>query len=97
MDERETDKSSKLPGIYRHKETGAEVELKIQPKLGTPLINAFIRSGFEYVGPAPKAELKPEVVSEPKDEYTQAETKSGAIQYRKNGKLISKDEYDKSI
>ena len=57
MLETETDKSSKLPGIYRHKETGVEVELTVQPKLGTPLINAYIKMGFEYVRPAVKEEV----------------------------------------
>lgn len=61
MNEVETDKSKKLPGIYRHKDTGVEVELKVQPKLGTPLINAYIRSGFEYVG----EKTEEVVVSEP--------------------------------
>lgn len=103
MNERETDKSAKLPGVYRHKVTGVEVTLKTQPKLGTPLINAYIRSGFEYVGPKPVKDVS-EVVSDTTesgavdvvegDKFTETKTKNGTIQYRKNGKLISKEEYE---
>lgn len=77
-------------GIYKHKETGVEVELNATAE-GTALIDAFVQVGFVYVGP------KPEVVSQPIDEYTESATKMGAIQYRKNGKLISKDEYDNKL
>ena len=94
----ETDKSVKLPGIYRHKETGVEVSLKTQPKLGTPLINAYLKMGYEYVGPKP---VKTEVVSKPQDEvtdeYIEKVNKNGKSMYYKNGKLISKEEYEKSI
>lgn len=80
-------------GYYKHKETGAIVKLDALAGAGTPTIDAFIQVGFVKVD-EPIEETK--VVSEPKeDEYTEKETKSGAIQYRKNGKLISKDEYDK--
>jgi hypothetical protein len=94
MNEKETDKSTKLPGIYRHKDTGVEVTLKTQPKLGTPLINAYIRSGFEYVGPKP---VESEVVFEPQvgvDKYIEKVNKNGKPMYYKNGKLISKEEYE---
>jgi hypothetical protein len=37
-------------GFYKHKETGAVVELKKSPGFGTPLINAFMQAGFVYVG-----------------------------------------------
>ena len=37
-------------GWYKHKETGAVVELVNDPELGTPLTNSYIRAGFEYVG-----------------------------------------------
>lgn len=88
----ETDKSTKLSGVYRHKDTGIEVKLRTQPKLGTPLINAYIKMGYEYVGPLPS--VIPDIAPADKDEYTESETKSGAIQYRRNGKLISKDKYE---
>lgn len=63
MLETETEGSLRLAGLYRHKETGVEVELGVQPTLGTPLINAYIRSGFEYVGPVKKPLVETEVVS----------------------------------
>lgn len=37
-------------GWYKHKETGAVVELVNDPELGTPLTNSYIRAGFEFVG-----------------------------------------------
>ena len=37
-------------GFYRHKGTGAVVNLVNDPELGTPLTNAYIRAGFEFVG-----------------------------------------------
>ncbi len=37
------------PGLYRHKETGIEVELDANPGLGTPLIDAFIQAGYVFV------------------------------------------------
>lgn len=37
-------------GWYKHKETGAVVELTNDPGFGTPLTNAYIRAGFEFVG-----------------------------------------------
>lgn len=42
------------------------------------------------------AKTEAEVVSEPdtdKSEYTESVTKNGNVQYRKNGKLISKEEF----
>lgn len=37
-------------GFYKHKDTGAIVELVNDPDLGTPLTNSYIRAGFVYVG-----------------------------------------------
>ena len=39
-----------------------------------------------------EAEVAPEAVAE--DEYTATETKSGQTQYRKNGRIIKKAEYE---
>jgi hypothetical protein len=39
------------PGVYRHKETGVEVELDVNPGIGTPLIDAYKQVGYEYVRP----------------------------------------------
>jgi len=52
------------PGMYRHKETGVEVYLEQTPPYGTPIIDAFVRLGYVYVGDKPTEE--PEVVSETK-------------------------------
>lgn len=79
-----------LPGTYQHKETGAIAELDENAGTGTSTIDAFIQAGFVKVE-------TPVVVSQPdtdKSEYTESVTKSGSVQYRKNGKLISKDEYE---
>lgn len=40
-------------GLYRQKETGAETVLHMSPELGTSLIDAFIKAGFERVGDVP--------------------------------------------
>lgn len=62
MAEVNTSGSTDPSGWYRHKDTGAVVELVNDPELGTPLTNAFVAAGYEYVGDekpkiaAPKAE-----------------------------------------
>jgi len=90
-------------GRYVHKGSGAVVFLNTMPDVGTPQIDAFVQAGFVRED-EPKDEPKtvvtedsPELKQELKDEYTEKETKTGAIQYRKNGKLISKDEYDNKL
>lgn len=52
------------PGSYRHKETGAVVELDMTPGVGTPLIDAYVQVGFVRVEDEPKVE--PSVVSKAK-------------------------------
>lgn len=50
-------------GWYEHKETGAVVHLVNEPDYGTPLTNAYIKTGFVYVGtedPRTKVEPKAE-------------------------------------
>lgn len=64
MFEREENGNSK-DGWYKHKDTGAVVELINDPELGTPLTNAYIRAGFEYVGDTDPR--KAEAVSEKED------------------------------
>ena len=78
------------PGLYRQKETGHEIVLEQTAGLGSPIIDAFIKVGYERVSDAP--EVTPEV--ETADVYTESVTKSGATQYRLNGKLISKEQYE---
>lgn len=41
-------------GLYRHKETGAEVIATETEKFGNPQGDAYVRLGFEYVGPVTK-------------------------------------------
>lgn len=40
-------------GLYKQKETGAETVLLMTPELGTSMIDAFIRAGFERIGDVP--------------------------------------------
>lgn len=40
-------------GLYRQKETGVEQILTVTPGLGSPMIDAFVKAGFEYVGDPP--------------------------------------------
>lgn len=37
-------------GWYRHKETGALVQLIDDPTYGVPLTNAYIKAGYQFVG-----------------------------------------------
>ena len=79
-------------GLYRQKETGAEMYLENKtPEYGSPMIDAFVKGGWVFV-----SETMPVAVA-PSVEYTESVTKSGATQYRHNGKLISREEYDNKI
>lgn len=49
-----------LPGLYRHKETGAEIVTQHDGKLGSAMSDGAVQVGFVYVGPAP-VETKTEV------------------------------------
>lgn len=51
MAERTEGKSVLPSGVYRHKETGAELIAVETSKFGNPQADAFTRLGFEYVGP----------------------------------------------
>lgn len=44
-------------GLYRQRETGVEQVLVMTPELGTPLIDAFIKAGFERVGDIPETKV----------------------------------------
>lgn len=54
-------------GLYRQKETGAEVVLLMTPELGTPQIDAFIQAGFVRVGDVPETKVVPEKVIKEKE------------------------------
>jgi len=41
-------------GLYRHKETGEELVAIETSKFGNPQADAYVRLGFERVGPVPK-------------------------------------------
>jgi hypothetical protein len=49
MEKNGSGKPLNKPGLYRHKETGAEVTLNDNPGIGTPMIDAFIQAGFVKV------------------------------------------------
>lgn len=38
-------------GVYKHPETGAEVEIKVHPKFGAAMADGFVAAGFVYAGP----------------------------------------------
>jgi len=75
-------------GWYRQKETGTEMYLEnTVPEYGSPMIDAFVKCGWVKID-APTSPASPE------DVYTETTTKSGAVQYRLNGKLISKEQFN---
>ena len=53
-------KAGNLPGLYKHKETGAEIVTQHDGKLGSAMSDGAVQAGFVYVGPAPetKTEVK---------------------------------------
>lgn len=79
-------------GWYRQKESGAEMFLEnTTPEYGSPMIDAFVKGGWEKIDAPTQIPLAtPEVI----DDYTESVTKTGATQYRLNGKLISKEQFD---
>ena len=58
MFEREENGNSK-DGWYKHKDTGAVIELNVDPTLGSSMIDGFVQVGFVYVGK--ENPIKPEV------------------------------------
>lgn len=47
-------------GVYRHRETGQELVAQETEKFGNPQAAAFVRMGFEYVGPLSKSAIATE-------------------------------------
>lgn len=81
-------------GWYRQKETGMEMYLEnTTPEYGSPMIDAFVRCDWVKIdAPTIVTPADPEVTE---DVYTKTVTKSGATQYRINGKLVSKEQFNK--
>ena len=86
----EKDENDTKSGFYRHKDTGVVVELVNDPDLGSPLTNAYIQAGFEYVGdtaPDPKAGalypdtsgVAPKTAAELRKELEEAEARERAV------------------
>lgn len=51
-------KQKNLPGLYRHPESGAEIVVTENPKIGAAMADGAVQVGFKYVGPAPKETVK---------------------------------------
>lgn len=58
-------KSIHQSGVYRHKETGQELIAIETEKFGNPQADAYVRLGFEFVGPVEKKEDKEAVAAIP--------------------------------
>ena len=58
----ENNKKRSQDGFYKHKETGAIVELIDDASFGVPLTNAYINAGFVFVG---KEDPRKKVSDEP--------------------------------
>lgn len=58
----ETSEQATFPGgVYRHRESGEELVAVETSSFGNPMAAAFVRMGFEFVGPlSEKAIAKPE-------------------------------------
>lgn len=50
MQEKNENNPHSQDGWYKHKDTGAIVELVDDPTYGVPLTNSFIKAGFVFVG-----------------------------------------------
>lgn len=54
-------KQTNKAGYYKHKETGRVVEVGETPEYGSPMADAFVQAGYEFIGnEAPAAEVSPE-------------------------------------
>lgn len=51
------------PGLYRHPESGAEVIVTHDPKLGSAMADGVVQVGYKWVSDAPKAEAPAEAKS----------------------------------
>jgi len=78
-------------GWYRQKETGAEMLLEnTTPEYGSPMIDAFVRCGWVKIdAPTQVPQATPA-----EDAYTESIASNGVTQYRLNGKLISKEQFN---
>jgi len=80
-------------GWYKQKETGAEMLLEnTTPEYGSPMIDAFVKGGWVLIDKPTQVPIASPEIAE--DVYTETVTKSGATQYRLNGKLISKEQFN---
>lgn len=52
-------------GVYRHRETGQELVAQETEKFGNPQAAAYVRMGFEYVGPLAKSAVADTTQGEP--------------------------------
>lgn len=48
----ETSSRQNQPGVYKHPDTGATVELEAHPQFGTAIIDGFVSAGYVFQGPA---------------------------------------------
>lgn len=78
----ETTNSSLRPsGVYRNPVTKQEMIATGSEKLGNPQADAYVRQGFEYVGPAdPKKYGEPPVDPHAAPAYTGPETNEARLQ-----------------
>lgn len=82
----ETSQSRNPAGLYRHKESGAEV-VASRPSMA----DGFVRVGYKYVGPAPKKSVaEPEQVQEDDSADEVAELKKQLRLERANSTRLQK-------
>lgn len=60
------------PGVYVHKESGAELLVRSHPKFGSAQADALVRVGYEFKSEAPKKATK-EKTAPVKDDLAQAQ------------------------
>lgn len=54
MENNGNQKELNKPGVYVHKESGAELIVRNHPKFGSAQADALVQVGFEYKGAEPK-------------------------------------------
>lgn len=82
------------PGIYKHTETGLELEAKSHPRFGTAMADGFVRTG--YVWDRPSGSTEQSVITEAKlgASYQEKKDTRGVAYYvNGNNQRISKAEY----
>jgi len=81
------------PGLYRDPQSGAELEVSMPAGA-----DALVRMGWEFIAEyAEPASDKPANEITSNDTYTSTTTAKGQTQYRKNGKMVSKDVYEAGV